>query len=222
MKEARMATSKVTQRKSKKRLSYGDLSLDEVRRKFKLTLARASLFERLAVLAPSAWLREVLDESVEMSVVSEKARSEFIVAPILLYIKELHPGQISVYSGVTFDVDPEMGLRGTCDFILSRSPSLPTVQAPVLMLVEAKKNDIEEGLGQCVAEMLAAQIFNRAEGNDLPAIYGCVTTGEAWQFLRLRDSQLEIDGQRYFLVKLDDVLGALNTIVKEALSWQKT
>jgi len=106
---------------------------------------------------------------------------------------------------------------GICDFILSKSPVLPTVQAPAFMMVEAKKNDIEEGLGQCAAEMVAAQIFNLREGNDIPLVYGCVTTGESWQFLRLTDNILEIDRNRYFIAKLQEILGILNTIVTEIL-----
>jgi hypothetical protein len=201
----------------KRHLSYADLSLDDVRKTFNLTVSRPRLFEGVELLEPSQWLQEVLEEGFEISVVSEKARSEFIVAPILLYIKELHKGEISIYSGVKFDVDPEHGLRGTCDFILTKSPSLPTVQTPAFIMVEAKKNDVEEGLGQCAAGMIAAQIFNRNEGNDIPSIYGCVTTGESWQFLRLTDHNLQIDKNRYFIVKLQEILGVLHTIVKEIL-----
>jgi hypothetical protein len=212
-----MPAKKSTQTRPKRRPSYGDLSLDDVRKKFSLTITRASLFERVKTLEPSQWLRDVLEEGFDVSVVSEKARSEFIVAPILLYIREVHHGRISIYSGVKFDVDPANGLRGNCDFILSKSPMLPTVQAPAFVMVEAKKNDIEEGLGQCAAEMVAAQIFNHREGNDLPFIYGCVTTGESWQFLRLTEKKLEIDQQRYFLAKLPEILGILHAIVKKIL-----
>lgn len=98
-----MSTKKPTQTKSKKRPSYGDLSLDDVRKNFDLTISRPSLFEKIELIEPSKWLQEVLEEGFEMSVVSEKARSEFIVAPILLYIKELHRGKISIYSGVKFN-----------------------------------------------------------------------------------------------------------------------
>ena len=153
-----------------------------------------------------------------MSIVSEKARSEFIVAPILVYLREVHHEKISIFSGIKFDVEPEKGLRGTCDFILSKSAMLPFIQAPAFVMVEAKKHDIEEGLGQCAAEMVAAQLFNEREGNRVPRIYGCVTNGENWQFLRLTGSQLEIDQSRYFLNQLPEILGVLSRIVKEVLA----
>ena len=204
--------------KSKRHPSYGDLALDDLKKTFHLTITRPLLFEQIIPLEPSQWLRDVLKAGFAMSVVSEKARSEFLVAPILLCIQERHQGQISIYSGVKFDVEPERGLRGVCDFILSASPMLPTVQSPVFVMVEAKKNDIEEGLGQCVGEMIAAQLFNQREQHTLPSIYGCVTTGENWQFLRLRETLLEIDAQRYFLVNVPDILGILEAIVRESLA----
>ncbi len=207
--------------KAKKRASYSDLTIDDVRKRFQLTITRSVLFAKVASLEPSAWLSNMLKEGFDVSVISEKARSEFIVAPILLYIREVHHGQISIYSGVKFDVDRENGLRGVCDFILSKGAMLPTVQAPVLVLVEAKKNDIEERLGQCAAEMIAAQIFNEREGNAIPAVYGCVTNGESWQFLRLTAKTLEIDQQRYFLAKLAEVLGILSVIVKSLIRGKK-
>ncbi|HRD48532.1 MAG: hypothetical protein JNK95_11695 [Candidatus Competibacter sp.] len=203
--------------KSRRRQSFSDLSIDDVRKNFNLKISRPNLFEMIETIEPSSWLRQVLEDGSEISVVSEKARSEFIVAPILLYIRELHQGKISIYSGVRFDVEPEQGLRGICDFVLSKGPILPTIQTPAFLMVEAKKNDIEEGLGQCSAEMVAAQIFNRREGNDIPLIYGCVTTGEGWQFLRLVNDHLEIDKNRYFIAQLQEILGILNIIVKGIL-----
>ncbi len=202
---------------AKRSRSFSDLSIDDVRKSFNLAISRPALFTAIEAVEPGPWLLKVLEDGSEISVVSEKARSEFIIAPILLYIRELHQGKIGIYSGVKFNVDLQQGLYGICDFVLSKGPVLPTIQAPALLMVEAKKNDIEEGLGQCSAEMVAAQIFNRREGNDISSIYGCVTTGESWQFLRLIDDRLEIDKNRYFIAQLQDILGILNTIVKGIL-----
>ena len=217
MRAMNRAAKQLAPSKAKRRTSYSDLSIDAVRKNFQLTIVRTTLFENVTPLEPSRWLSEMLKEGFDVSVISEKSRSEFIVAPILLHIRELYHGQVSIYSGVRFDVDPDNGLRGVCDFILSQGQMLPTVQAPVLVLVEAKKNDIEEGLGQCAAEMIAAQIFNEREDNAIPAVYGCVTNGESWQFLRLTGKTLEIDQQRYFLAKLSEVLGILSVIVKSLI-----
>ena len=98
-----------------------------------------------------------------MALVSEKARNEFIVVPVLLTCRELTQNCFYIYSGIRFDIDAERGLKGECDFILSRTPPLPIVTAPVAVLVEAKRQDIEEGLGQCAAQMIAAHASSTNE-----------------------------------------------------------
>ena len=69
-------------------------------------------------------LRSVLDEYVPLAIVdrTEKARSELIIAPILVEVRRLTGRRISLFSGIEFNVGAEAGLIGYCDFILSRSP----------------------------------------------------------------------------------------------------
>ncbi|NJO15948.1 MAG: hypothetical protein HC877_09405 [Thioploca sp.] len=199
----------------KRKPSYADWSLDAVRKQFVLQVTRQNLFEHINPVSPSPWLQEILQRSQHIALISEKARSEFIVAPILLFVSDVLEQDISVYSGIRFDVDQDKGLHGVCDFILSRSPALPTVQAPVLMLVEAKKNDVEEGIGQCAAEMVAAQIFNQRETAPLKTVYGCVTTGETWQFMMLHDKVLCIDDAKYFINQLALILGCFKRVLAD-------
>ncbi len=87
------------------------------------------------------------------------------------------------------------------------------MQAPIVSLVEAKKSDIKSGLGQCIAQMLGAQRCNQIEGNEIATIYGCVTTGEDWQFLSLQDTSISVDNQRYYINELEKVLGIFQQIV---------
>jgi hypothetical protein len=84
-----------------------------------------------------------------------------------------------------------------------------------MMLVEAKKEDIIAGLGQCVAEMVAAQIFNEREGNEISIIYGTVTSGTNWKFLKLEGKVVEIDLVEYYLTDVNKILGILASGVKE-------
>ena len=79
-----------------------------------------------------------------------------------------------------------------------------------------KKNDIDAGLGQCVAQMVAAQVYNERAGRALPAISGCVTTGEDWQFLRLVGSALTIDQGRFYIDNVGGILAALQTALQQA------
>ena len=145
------------------------------------------------------WLHVTLEKGLPIALGSEKARSEFIIAPILLTVRDENQNRIAIYSGQRLDSDPSVGLVGECDFILTNAPALPIIQAPIISIVEAKKNDIESGLGQCAAQMVGAQRVNQREGTGIDTVYGCVTTGETWQFLRLAATTLTIDSERYYI-----------------------
>ena len=97
-------------------------------------------------------------------------------------------------------------------------PNLPPLHAPVMTVVEAKKNDIEIGLGQCIAQMIAARQFNEGARRAGSPVYGCVTTGETWQFLRLADRAALLNSQRYYLDNVSSILGVLQTICQEAVT----
>ncbi len=112
-------------------------------------------------------------------------------------------------------INAEKGLTGMCDFLVSLSPMQSLLQTPVIALVEAKKEDPAPGLGQCIAEMLAAQCFNAEKGNDIPCIYGAATTGTEWKFLKLEDKRLHIDITVYQIVQCDKILGILSSMVKQ-------
>lgn len=191
------------------RLSYSMFSLDLVRRRFGLEIVLQQFFPDNPAIVPTDLLRASLARASTIALISEKARSEFIVAPILLETKEYLQNTISIYSGIRLDVAPAEGLQGVCDFIVSKAPPLPTLQAPLIMMVEAKKNDIEEGLGQCAAEMVAAQRFNQGEVQQSSTVYGCVTTGELWQFLKLSHNTLYIDPEKVYIEHVDKILGML-------------
>jgi hypothetical protein len=122
-----------------------------------------------------------------VAVGSEKARSEFILAPLLGELKRTTGW--SLFSGVEFDVDTSVGLNGFVDFLMSSDPEQMFVKAPVAVVIEAKKDDISSGLGQCAATMVAAQKFNES----VQVVRGAVTTGTVWRFLELRGDRLAID-----------------------------
>src|SRR5262249_56145391 len=102
-------------------------------------------------------------------------------------------------AGQGVDGDPEKGPVGECDFILSATEPVLPLQAPIATVVEAKKNDIEGGLGQCIAQMVAADRFNRSAGRANLPVFGCVTTGEAWQFARLAGPESLLQRRRSYI-----------------------
>lgn len=193
-------------------MSYSDFktigsAIDE----FSLTVIdRAHLFSGLDPIQPSARLRETLAETLDLasSISTEKARSELILSPIFLEVRRILNNQIGYFSGTTFNVDESRGLTGVCDFILSASPNQLLITAPVITVVEAKDNDLRLGLGQCVAEMVAAQLFNERRGQ-VGAVYGVVTTGIIWQFMSLFKQSLKVDRTEYLINELPLILGNL-------------
>jgi len=110
---------------------------------------------------------------------------------------------------VDFNVDQQQGLNGFCDFMISLSQEQLFITAPVVTLVETKNENLKLGLGQCVAEMVAAQLFNHRKGNMIKTIYGVVTIGTIWQFLQLEDDIISIDLSEYYIKDLPKILGIL-------------
>jgi hypothetical protein len=194
-------------------MAYSDFTLDQVVKLLAVTVQKADLFPALTPLPVPEWLNEALDQGLELAFNSEKARSEFIVSPILLTTRHLSHNSFTIYSGQRLDVMPEKGLVGECDFILGASPTVPMLQSPLVTIVEAKKNDIEAGLGQCVAQMVGARIFNERAGSNVGPIFGCVTTGETWQFLRLDDSLVCVDHIRYYINNVGLLLAVWRAVI---------
>ena len=196
-------------------MAYSDFDLRTARERFELTLEEGQdLFATAPEAGASAQLRAFLDEwaPAALAMNTEKARSEMIIAPILMEAVRLSGHRLSLFSGITFDVDKQRGLTGSCDYILSRSPERFYLQQPVLVVLEAKREDIPAGLGQCVAMMVAAQAYNEREGRDSRPIYGAVTTGSIWRFLKLEGSAAWIDRPEYYLHQLGKVLGILQAM----------
>ena len=201
-------------------MAYSEFTLAKAQNSFNLALNEVKdLFADIQEVSPSALLTMFLDEYVSLAIDinSEKARSEFIIAPILGDVRRQLNHQISLFSGKDFDVDSTQGLNGFCDFILSYSKEQFFIQAPVVTIAEAKNENIIGGLGQCVAEMVAAQLFNQNTGMTIDVIYGAVTTGTNWRFLKLQNSTVWIDTIEYSIRDVDKILGILLHPFRELL-----
>jgi hypothetical protein len=190
-------------------MPYTDFTLESVETKFSLNTRLGDLFPALEPVAVPVWLDEMLGRGKAVAaLVSEKARSEFLVAPILLACRELVAGELAIYSGQRLDVDQSQGLSGECDYILALTAPVPRLRAPLMIVLEAKRGDIELGLGQCVAQMVGARLFNERTEFGSNSIFGAVTTGEAWQFLHLSGSSVTLHPSRLFIDNLAAILGA--------------
>jgi hypothetical protein len=194
-------------------MSYSQFTtIAKVRDAFGLKIIEGAAFwGELPLVQPSTGLLDYLQETLPIVATSgsEKARSEGIIYPVLLEARRLLDRQVSLFSGEDFTVDESQGLNGVCDFLMTRSTEVLEIEAPAIVIIEAKKTDLKSGFGQCIAEMVAAQRFNQAQGKPIETIYGIISNGLQWQFLKIEGNVVSIDLGVYALPPVDRVLGAI-------------
>jgi len=199
-------------------MAYSDFTLKKVKSDLNIKVIEdKSLFYHIKTVEISKYLKETLKRNIPLALAinTEKARSEMIIINILLEIKEKYSDKISLFSGIDFNVDKEKGLTGFCDFIISNSPEQFYLEYPVIAITEAKNENIISGLGQCIAEMYASKIYNEKEGYNLPSVYGAVTTGDEWKFIKLAGDIAYIDADNYYVTDIEKIIGILTEMVQQ-------
>jgi hypothetical protein len=198
-------------------MSYSNFTLKRVKQEFNLDIIEGQdLFSAIVEVEISDYLRTTLNYNVPLALAisTEKARSELIIANVLLELKRQLNDQIGLFSGINLDVDKDRDLNGFCDYLLSQSSEQFYLSAPVVAIVEAKNEQVIVGLGQCIAEMIAAKIFNDRESNPVSLIYGAVTTGNNWKFLKYEGDVVYIDRLEYYIDNVKKIMGILTKMVK--------
>jgi hypothetical protein len=199
-------------------MSFQNFSFPQVQQDLGLTVDEADLFSDV----PCVQLREefvaALTEgtNLALAVNTEKAKSEFIIAPLLLELRRSLEDRFGLFSGVELAVDPGRGLNGVCDFIITKSARQFILSAPLITIVEAKNDNLRSGLGQCIAAMYASQLFNQQSSAPVEAVFGVVTTGSAWKYLRLQQTVVTLDVKEYYIDNAGKILGILTHIVQNA------
>jgi hypothetical protein len=186
-------------------ISFSDFTIESAKQRLGLRLDdRSDFFAGAPPASVSSLLRETLRENVPLAlkISTEKARSELIIAPVLLEVRRHLAQRISLFSGIEWSVDPARGLCGVCNFLLSLSAEQLELEAPVVAVVET-------GIGQCLAEMVGAQLFNQQHNNGIATVYGVVTTGNIWKFLRLVGSKAFIHEAEYHIHQVEKVVGIM-------------
>ena len=186
-------------------MAYSKFTMAQLRKEYHLVVTEQSnLFAAVPPVTVSDLLHQQLSRytATALRSGSDKARSELLIAPILMEAHEQSRDYANLFSGIEFKVDEARGLAGFCDFIFTLAPRTLELLAPVISVVEAKKEDINGGIPQCLAELIAAQIFNAEEGITRETLYGIVSTGEVWKFLQIRGTHATVDTDDYFLTHL--------------------
>jgi hypothetical protein len=199
-------------------MAFRDFSFPKVQHDLGLAVHDADLFAAAAPFAVREEFVAFLQDGVVLAVANstEKAKSEFIIAPILLELRRSLGYSFSLFSGLEWDVDPSQGLNGYCDFIITKGESQYVLSAPYVAIAEAKNDIIRTGLGQCIAAMYAAQLCNQQAKVPISTVYGVVSTGSAWKFLQLQGNVVTIDIPEYYVDNLPKIMGILRQIVQSA------
>ena len=199
-------------------MAFSDFTFPQVQQDLGLTVDEADLCSPIpAVPLREDFVTTIMDgATVALAVNTEKAKSEFIIAPVLLEVRRLCGGAVGLFSGVALDVDPAKGLNGICDFLLSKTARQFILSAPIMTVVEAKNDNLRTGLGQCIATTYAAALYNQRAENPLSAVFGVVTTGSAWKFLRLVETTVTLDLKEYYIDNLGKLVGVLTHIIQNA------
>lgn len=196
-------------------MAYSDFTFAKLKKRFKISQESVYLFEGVDLnpVSPSVRLLEDIKEAEQMPMLTEKAKSEYIIAPMVKDLKRRYP-YLSIFSGYSLNIDVENELNGAPDFLISKRPRIVEIEAPVFCIMETKNKTVEEGYAQCAAEMYASSLFNEQMGEPQTPIYGAVTNGFDWVFLKYDNNRILIDMNRYYLGNLPQLLGVLDYIIK--------
>jgi hypothetical protein len=199
-------------------MSFQNFSFPQVQHDLGLTIDEADLFSHVSEAELRAEFVAALTEGTNLglAVNTEKAKSEFIIAPLLLELRRSTGDRFALFSGVELAVDSVRGLNGICDFIITKSARQFVLSSPLIAIVEAKNDNLRSGLGQCIASMFASQLFNQQASTPIDSVFGVVTTGSAWKFLRLQQAVITLDVKEYYIDNAGKIFGILTHIVQNA------
>lgn len=182
-------------------------NIADVQQAYRIRYTESAFISVIDVTIPPVLLEEFAFNKENIDIFSsEAARSELIISPLLRSIYKNHSKNYSFWIQKTITFDKV--LSGTPDYIFSKRSVLgkTVLETPIVMVVEAKKNDFEQGWGQCLAELVAAQKINQA---DKRAVYGIVTDGNLWQFGYLKADLFTKNEENYTLDNIQRLYGAL-------------
>ena len=196
-------------------MAYTNFTFENLEDQFGIAFKIKPLFpKKIKSVKPSAHLVETIKRSASLNVRVEKARSEFLIAPIMAEIKIRNDDRIDMFSGENLLADIKLGLNGEVDFILTNVPHSPLIKAPIIAVIEAKRADLDLNQPQCADQIIGTKVFNENANKPLPTYFGCVTTGREWQFLQLLGDTIYIDQRVYLLTELPVLLGVFQHIIE--------
>jgi hypothetical protein len=150
------------------------IEADELVAEFGYTFQRTSLnlplysgeLDRLEELRSR--IQEVLPY---VSLVNETARREVLISRVVLELVHYTKAQLRI----EYPIKVTEQLQGYLDYLIRTETEL--------LVIEAKREDLDYGFTQLAAQMIALDQWEKTPEQDL--LLGVVTTGKIWQFGRL-------------------------------------
>ncbi len=199
-------------------MAFSDFkTISEVQERFKVKYTEDDFVDNRPATPSVTFLQDFEFTREHINVfASEASRCETIIFPVLKESYKAYADQYALWIKQTITYDDI--LHGTPDYFISTKSELgkTVVGSPLILLVEAKKNDFEQGWGQCLAELVAAQKIKAEKVNDGAAlpVYGIVTDGTLWQFGRLIGDTFTQNRTDFALANLSTLFGAVDSVFK--------
>ena len=188
--------------------------ISQVQEEFQITAREERFLHGQPLTPPSQFQEEfAFNQRYFDPYASEASRTELLILPLL---REVYKTYVQNYElWVQKSLNCNEHLRGTPDYLFATRSELGkrVLAMPLLIVVEAKRNDFEEGWGQCLAELVAAQILNE---DRLRPVYGIVTDGRRWEFGKLAENVFNENLDSYHLEQLESLFGALHELFRLA------
>ena len=188
-------------------MPYGKFeSVSEVARKFDIEVsANKPIVDKLKIEIPDSDFRRIEKKLADgLNFINETTICERIISPILELTLDNYTS-LKIWSHVPYDVDKEKGLAGEPDYLIAPITKYGDMGVPPLCIVEAKRDNFEEGWTQALAEMVAASTQGRK------ICYSVVTTGKTWEFGKLENQLFITDPKRFSAtVNLQEIFDVLN------------
>ena len=204
-------------------MAFSDFkAIPDVQKKFGIRHIENDFIAPENTLEPSEQFLKELEFSREYIPIfaSEGARCEAVIFPVLREVYKAYAANYTLWIKEPLVYDET--LSGIPDYFISTRSELGklVVGRPLIILVEAKKNDFEIGWGQCLAELVAAQKINEDTENP---VYGIVSDGTLWQVGHLVNETFTQNRTSFSVDNLPVLFGALDSTFKAASKdYQKT
>ncbi len=192
-------------------MSYGTFeSVEQVAGTFSIKVKDGSIISSISIEIPELLLNNIRRRLLNsLSFRNEATICNKIITPMLNIVEENNK-PLNVWIQEPFNVDKEKGLVGEPDYLIAPATDYGGMDLPPLCIIEAKKQDWDEGWTQALAEMVAASI----KGANI--CYSVVTTGKIWQFSKLEDNVFIKDPSQISATReLQAVFDTLNWVFAE-------